>query len=177
MKAVGFVAAAMFVATVYLANWAIEEWGVVSVGFGLMAPAGVYFAGLAFTLRDIVHHTIGRVWVIVAILLGAGLAYWISDAVTIPGGVVSLAVASAIAFCASELADLSVYEPIRRKGWMPAVVASNAVGIVLDSLLFLWLAFGSLDFLKGQIVGKAWMTVAAVLLLAIWRTQRKPMPV
>ena len=38
-----------------------------------------------------------------------------------------------------------------------AVVASSAVGLVVDSIVFLWLAFGSLDFLAGQVVGKAWM--------------------
>ena len=39
----------------------------------------------------------------------------------------------------------------------------------LDSVLFLWLAFHSLDFLKGQLVGKAWMTAAFVLLLVPFR--------
>ena len=48
------------------------------------------------------------------------------------------------AFLVSELADLAVYEPIRKRGWLPAVVASNIVGICVDSALFLWLAFGSL---------------------------------
>ena len=33
------------------ANWAIERFGVVPVGFGLMAPAGVFFAGLCFEMR------------------------------------------------------------------------------------------------------------------------------
>ena len=92
-----------------------------------------YFAGLAFTLRDVVHRTLGRLAVVGAILAGAALSYTISPA---------FATASAVAFLVSELADLSVYEPLRARGWMPAVVASNVVGIVVDSLLFLWLAFG-----------------------------------
>ena len=37
-----------------------------------------------------------------------------------------------------------------------------AVGLVVDSLVFLWLAFGSLDFLAGQVIGKAWMVVLAL---------------
>jgi hypothetical protein len=40
-----------------------------------------------------------------------------------------------------------------------AVAASSFVGLIADSLLFLWLAFGTLDFLAGQIVGKAIMVV------------------
>jgi queuosine precursor transporter len=47
-----------------------------------------------------------------------------------------------------------------------AVTLSNTVGLLVDSVLFLWLAFGSLAFLPGQLVGKAWMTGLAILLLA-----------
>jgi uncharacterized PurR-regulated membrane protein YhhQ (DUF165 family) len=36
------------------------------------------------------------------------------------------------------------------------------VGLVADSVLFLWLAFGSLEFLAGQIVGKLLMVVLAL---------------
>jgi uncharacterized PurR-regulated membrane protein YhhQ (DUF165 family) len=60
-----------------------------------------------------------------------------------------------------------VYEPIRKQGWLPAVVASNAVSIVVDSALFLWLAFGSLAYFWGQVIGKAWVTVAAVAILLL----------
>lgn len=177
MKKVGFVATILFIATVWAANWAVTHYGVVSVGFGLVAPAGVYFAGLAFTLRDIIHRTLGRWVVIGAIIAGSVLAYFIEANAHIPGGVTSIAVASAIAFLFSETADLAVYEPIRKKGWLPAVVLSNIAGIVIDSALFLWLAFGSLAFFKGQVVGKAWMTVAAIVLLAVWHYSRPKEPV
>jgi uncharacterized PurR-regulated membrane protein YhhQ (DUF165 family) len=43
-----------------------------------------------------------------------------------------------------------------------AVLASSAVGLVADSILFLWLAFGSLNFVTGQIVGKAVMVLATL---------------
>lgn len=169
MRAFGVAALALYIGTVYAANYAVEHWGVVSVGFGLTAPAGVYFAGLAFTLRDVVHRSLGRQAVIVAIVAGGALSYWLSDAVTLPDGVVSLALASGLAFLLSEFADLAVYEPLRRKGWLPALLASNAVGIVIDSALFLWLAFGSLSFLQGQVVGKAWMTLAAIPVIVFLR--------
>jgi uncharacterized PurR-regulated membrane protein YhhQ (DUF165 family) len=161
----------MFVATVWAANWAITKWGTTPVGFGLTAPAGVWFAGLAFTLRDVTHRTLGRTAVVWAIAAGCLLAYLVDDKV-MAGGHVSIALASAIAFAFSEMSDMAVYEPIRRKGWLPAVVASNAVGIVVDSALFLWLAFGGLAFFWGQVVGKSWMTVAAIMVLAVLRPAR-----
>jgi uncharacterized PurR-regulated membrane protein YhhQ (DUF165 family) len=151
-----------YAGTVLGANWAVSRYGAVPVGLGLVAPAGVYFAGLAFTLRDLLHDVAGRWVVLVAIAAGAGL----SLAVTHPQ---RIAVASAAAFAASELADLAVYEPLRRRKWLLAVAASNVVGLVVDSALFLTLAFGSLAFLPGQAVGKAWITVLAVALLAAGR--------
>ena len=169
MKWIGAIAALAYVGTVWAANYAVQHWGIVPVGFGLHAPAGVYFVGLAFTLRDIVHRVYGR-WVVVgAIILGAALSYWVSHTTTIPGGHVNLAVASGLAFLLSETADLSVYEPLRKRGWLPAVVASNVVGLLIDSALFLWLYFGSLAFFWGQVVGKAWMTVLAIILLLALR--------
>jgi queuosine precursor transporter len=159
-RTIGLVTVCAYIATVFLANWAIETFGFVSVGFGLAAPAGVYFAGLAFTLRDITHDTLGRTWVLVAIVAGALLSTFVSP---------QFAVASGAAFLLSELFDFAVYAPLRARHWMGAVVASNIVGLVADSILFLWLAFGSLAFLQGQVVGKAWMTVLAIPVLLFWR--------
>ena len=169
MRYLGIISAAAFVATVWAANYALKHWGIVPVGFGLEAPAGVYAAGIAFTLRDIVHRSLGPFAVIGAIIVGAALSYWLGASASIPGGHVSIALASGTAFLLSELADLSVYEPIRQRGWLPAVLASNVVGLVVDSALFLILAFGSLGLLWGQIVGKAWMTLAAILVLMVLR--------
>lgn len=160
---------AAFVGCVYLTNWALERWGLVSVGFGLMAPAGVYFAGLTFGIRDALHEAGGRRWVVAAIVAGSGLSWWLSDAVSIPGGVTSIAVASGAAFLLSELADLAVYSPLRSRNWPLGVALSNAVGAVVDSALFLWLAFGSLDHMAGQIVGKVYMVLPAFALVAYVR--------
>jgi uncharacterized PurR-regulated membrane protein YhhQ (DUF165 family) len=161
---------ATFVGTVVAANWALNHYGLVPVGFGLEAPAGVYSAGLAFGLRDALHETGGRRWVFAAIATGAAVSYIVEDAVTIPGGLVPIAVASAAAFAVSELADLAVYTPLRERSWPTAVAASNIVGAVIDSALFLWLAFGALDHMAGQIVGKALMILPALLLM--WGVRR-----
>jgi hypothetical protein len=36
------------------------------------------------------------------------------------------------------------------------------VSLVVDSVIFLYLAFGSLEFLAGQVVGKAWMVLLSI---------------
>lgn len=147
---------ACYIATIFGANWAISTFGLVPVGFGLLAPAGVYFAGLAFTFRDLTQDSLGRRWTFAAILIGAGLSGFLSG---------PLAIASGLAFLVSETADLLVYTPLKEHHWLSAVALSNTVGLVIDSALFLMLAFGSLDFLAGQVVGKLEMTTLAVLVL------------
>jgi uncharacterized PurR-regulated membrane protein YhhQ (DUF165 family) len=160
MTRLGLAAFAFYIGTIFAANWLIEHVGIINVGFGLHAPAGVLMVGLAFTLRDIVQRTLGRDVVVVAIIVAAGLSWFVAPA---------FALASGVAFLVSETADFAVYTPLERRSWLGAVALSNTVGLVLDSVLFLWLAFGSLQFLAGQIVGKAYMTVLAVLLLAVVR--------
>lgn len=161
----GLIALAAFIGTIFAANWAIEHYGVVPVGFGLSAPAAVWFVGLAFTLREAIHETLGRRAVIGAVLVGAALSALVSP---------SFALASGVAFLVSELCDFAVYERIRERNWLAGVALSNTVGLVVDSVVFLWLAFRSFDFLAGQIVGKGWMTVAAIILLAAARGRVLP---
>jgi len=162
---------ALFVGTVYAANWAIIKFGFVSIGFGLTAPAGVYFAGLSFTLRDLLHVKGNRFWIISAIIVGAFLSGYLADAQR-------LALASGVAFLLSETADWLIYSPISKKNWLVAVLGSNTIGLILDSIIFLILAFGSLQYIEGQILGKAYMTLAAILILASIRfyikISRKP---
>lgn len=167
MKRLGVLAAAGYIGTIFVANWAVDRYGVVPVGFGLMAPAAVYLVGLAFTLRDLVQDHLGRLAVVVAVLVGGALSAVVSP---------HFAFASAVAFLVSELADFAVYTPLRDRHWLRAVALSNVVGLVLDSVLFLWLAFHSMEFLPGQIVGKLWMTALAVAVLAIVRIRREVAP-
>lgn len=153
-----------YIATIWLANWAIATFGVVPVAPGLLAPAGVFFAGLALGLRDLVQESLGRRWTVGAILVGAALSALVSPA---------FALASGTAFLFSETADFLVYTPLRDRHWVAAVVASNVVGDVVDSVLFLVLAFGSLDFLAGQLVGKWETVIPCVALMALWRARRR----
>lgn len=126
---------------------------------------------LAFGLRDALHERAGRGLVVAAIGVGALISYLIEDGVTIPGGHAVIAIASAVAFAISEVADLAIYEPpLRARSWPTAVAASNVAGALVDSALFLWLAFGSLDHLAGQVWGKTLMV--AVALPIVWLARR-----
>jgi uncharacterized PurR-regulated membrane protein YhhQ (DUF165 family) len=145
------------------ANWLIGNVGtscvpngpcVIPVAPGLTAPSGVVMIGLALVLRDLVQRRLGLVWASGAILGGAALSALLAPP--------SLVLASAVAFLVSEFADLAVYTPLQRRGLVLAVVASSIVGLVVDSAIFLQLAFGSLAFLPGQIVGKAWMVLLSI---------------
>ncbi|MFF2821406.1 VUT family protein [Kitasatospora cineracea] len=147
-----------YIATIPAANMAVTHFGAVPVGLGYLAPAGVYLVGIALLLRDLARETAGRWPVVAAVLFGAALSYWLASP--------ELATASAAAFVLSEGLDFMVYEPLRKRGLLTAMVASNLVGMIVDSLVFLSLAFGSLQFLPGQLLGKAWMTAAAVAVIA-----------
>lgn len=160
-----------FMATVPLANWLIQHVGafcvpngpcLIPVGFSLDAPSGVLVVGLAFVLRDLLQRTAGPAWAAAAIVCGAGLSLLIAPP--------ALAIASGAAFLVAEGLDMAVYTPLARRRFLLAVAASSLVGIAADSALFLWLAFGSLDYLPGQIVGKLWgVAIGAGLALALRR--------
>lgn len=166
-KIVGLISAVLFIGTIFAANYAIEEWGIVSVGLGLSAPAGVYFAGLAFILRDMVHITLGRLAVAVAILLGVICSYFVNP---------TFALASATAFLLSELVDFGIFNALITRGHIfLAILLSGFVGLVVDSIVFLELAFGNLDFLRGQIVGKTWMLLLTLPLFLLIRKYAKRM--
>ncbi len=152
-----------FIVTIPFANWMIGNVGTVCppnspclipVGPGLMAPSGVLMIGLALVLRDLVQRRLGKKWALIAIACGAVLSALIAPP--------ALVVASSAAFLISELVDFAVYTPLQERRLILAVFLSGIAGLVIDSLVFLQLAFGSLDFLTGQIVGKGWMIVLAL---------------
>jgi uncharacterized PurR-regulated membrane protein YhhQ (DUF165 family) len=167
---VGLIAFLAFLACVPAANFMIGHVGtlcvpggpcLIPVAPGLMAPSGVLLAGFALVLRDIVQRCLGRGWGLVAVLLGTAVSVLVADR--------DLVAASGVAFLLSELADFAVYTPLQRRGLMLAVVASAGVGLVVDSALFLALAFHSMKFLEGQIVGKIWAVLISLPLVHMLR--------
>jgi len=168
----GFVYLVLFGLSIPLANWLIGNVGtycvpggpcLIPVWPGITAPSGVLAIGAALVLRDLVQRRLGVKWALAAILAGGVLSGFVAPT--------ALIVASVVAFLLSELADLAVFTPLQRRGLVLAVAASSVVGVVVDSMIFLSLAFGSLEFLSGQIIGKTWAVVAALPLIHLVRNR------
>ncbi|MFF7750510.1 VUT family protein [Streptomyces sp. NPDC007971] len=159
-QVVGYLAAAAYMATIPAANITLHRYGIVSVGFGVKAPAAVFLAGPALVLRDLVQWALGRKAAIIALVFGVILSFVAADP--------AVALASAVAFAVSEAADMAVFSRLTPH-WVRAVFAGGVVGILLDSLLFLSIAFGSLDFLGGQIIGKIYGVLLGSLVVALRR--------
>lgn len=149
--------AAAFGACIVAANWTLNRWGMVPLlGVGPVVPAGVYWAGLSFGVRDALQERGGTRLAAAAIVVGAAVSWAIAP---------SFALASGAAFLLSELLDLAVYTPLRRRRWLTAVVASNVAGSVLDSLAFLWIAFGTTTGWVDLTIGKALMIAPGALIV------------
>lgn len=176
-----------FIASIWFANWLLTHWGTIRFPGGpwlipawpgaltpsgdpIYAPSGVIAIGLSFTLRDLVQRRLGVRVALIAIVIGAALSAAFDP---------TLALASGVAFLLAESLDLFVYTPLQRRNLVGAVVASNVVGMVVDSIVFLSIAFGSLAFLEGQVIGKAWMTLVAIPVIygiREWDRKRGMMP-
>jgi hypothetical protein len=157
VRQLGVMAFVVFLGLVPLANWMILHGGttcvphgpcLIPVAPGLMAPSGVLTVGLALVLRDVVQRCLGVTMGLLAIVIGTCVSLLVAPP--------ALVVASSVAFLLSEFADFVVYSPLQQRRLVVAVVASSCVGLVVDSLVFLWLAFESLDFLAGLVVAKFW---------------------
>lgn len=168
---------------------------------GMSIDAGTFIYPLTFTLRDMIHKTMGKQGARLMILVAAGFNllmagyFWLvsvlpPDMSVGPqaefGQVLAplwrLVFASIIAEVLAEMTDTEVYSfwvnrVTRRHQWS-RVLVSNAVSIPLDSLLFCWIAFGGL--FEGAVV---WSLVYSnslikfattlVSLPAIYLTKRK----
>ncbi|GAB3474358.1 hypothetical protein [Amycolatopsis cihanbeyliensis] len=74
---------------------------------------GALFAGLTFTVRDLLQDAVGARTTLLAIALGAALSGLVAEP--------RIALASAAAFAVSELVDLAVYIPLRDRSRLAAV--------------------------------------------------------
>lgn len=181
--------------------------------WGITLPAGSIMFALTFTLRDLIHKRLGREWARAAIVcaaifniaqavylawmasMGSPEFFGLADAWNAIFAIVpSITVASIIAEVCSELVDTEVYHfwyekmvDVRKLPQWTAVLASNAVALPLDSLIFGTLAFSvlpmvlggdvlpigaALELVAGQIVWKAAVTI--ISLPTIYAVKRKP---
>jgi uncharacterized integral membrane protein (TIGR00697 family) len=132
---------------------------------GFSMDAGTLVYPLTFTLRDLVHKVAGKKGARALILaagvinlLMAGLFWLVSrlpydpsagsqpDWNSVLAPVWRIVLASILAEVVAELIDTEIYQlwvsrVTQRFQWM-RVLASNAVSVPLDSLIFVWAAFG-----------------------------------
>ena|ERR1700694_1846170 len=156
------IAGACYIAAIVLANWMLRHIGTpgidgnhfAPVGFGLMAPSGVYAAAVAFPARDVVQRSAGRTAGIIAIAIGAAISWFVASP--------SLAIASGLTFLVSESIDFAVFAALWRRWFVVAVIASGIASVIVDSCLFLTLVGIPWPVaLAGQIVGKTWIVLAS----------------
>ncbi len=171
----------------------VEMWGVA-------LPAGSLMFAFTFTLRDVLHKRLGKRWaqaaIVASVIFNLVQALYLALMARIPSpvwfanaepwGVIfalvpSITFASILAELTSQLIDTEVYEFWRtRLARLPQwtrVVASNAVSLPVDSLVFGVLAFtvfprlfggdilpvsAAMQVVGGQIVWKAIVTVVSM---------------
>lgn len=134
---------------------------------GMSIDAGTFIYPLTFTLRDMVHKTMGKKGAQLMIVTAAGfnllmaLYFWVISILPPDLGVGAqaefgqvlaplwrLVFASIVAEVIAELTDTEIYSMWKKKvtsrhQWS-RVLVSNAVSIPLDSFIFCWIAFGGL---------------------------------
>lgn len=151
-----------YVLSIVAANWMTATLGLIPIGLGLAVTAGTFAAGFALIGRDGVQVTSGKAWALASILFGSVLSVVTSSP--------AIALASGIAFLASELVDFAVFTPLRSRNLPTAVVVSSVVSAPVDTVLFLHLAgFGvTWQAVLGQFIVKT----AIALLAAAWIARR-----
>ena len=163
--ATGGLCATGLIASVITANWLTTRYGFIPIGLGQQATAGTLAAGFALALRDGVQDTLGKLGTLAVILAACAVSYLIAAP--------AIAIASAVAFLVAELCDFAVYTPLRRRSrlgdrrWAGAVTASGVVGAVVDTVVFLGLAFGwaaVAPAIIGQLLGKLWATLMYLII-------------
>lgn len=146
--------AAIYLAAIVAANVLTERFGLIPVGFGMVATAGTFAAAVVLISRNLSQDRLGRGGVAALMLAGAVLSWWLASP--------ELAVASAAAFAVSESTDMAVYTPLRSRGRSRAVAVASTAGAVIDTVLFLWLAgFPIREALAGQLFVKVGMALLA----------------
>jgi queuosine precursor transporter len=120
-----------YLASILLANVIVNTFGIVTV-LGITFPAGAPLIGMTFTLRDMVQRRWGKLhcwwWMLAASLITVMFNP-------------TLAYASFAAFLVAEGLDWAVYTLVPGS-FVKRALLSNLVGLPLDSILFVALAFG-----------------------------------
>ncbi|MFH1010567.1 MAG: queuosine precursor transporter [bacterium] len=158
----------------------------------IVVPAAIFLYAFTFTLLDVLHRELGYKGLRTVIWAGFAanvlLAFYTWFAVSLPaarfypnaeayasvlGSTPRIVVASLLAYLASSFADREIYHWVvfrwGAKPWL-RVVTSNAVSTLVDSVLFISIAFVGVFPITGLIVGQyvIKMAVAVVSLPLVY---------
>lgn len=128
-------------ATVVLYLGAIIAANLLATHYGPKATPYIAFVliGADLTSRDTLQDAWGNRWVrMAALIVVGGLLSYLLNA---DAG--KIAVGSTVAFTCAAIVDTAIYTALKdRTDWKTRVTASNIVAAAVDSVLFLWIAFG-----------------------------------
>lgn len=154
----------LYLTAIVAANSTIAHFGPASA-----ILVAFFFIGFDLLMRDHLHERwLDRgLWFRMLALIAAGGA--LSYAMN--ADAVSIAVASSAAFILAGIADAATYHALRRTPWMVRSNASNAPAAVVDSVVFVALAFGGFlwPIILGQILAKVAGGLLWSFLLRPWR--------
>ncbi|MFQ5954956.1 MAG: VUT family protein [Kiloniellales bacterium] len=123
--------AAIVAASNFLVQFPINDW----------LTWGAFAYPVAFLVTDLTNRTFGpalaRRVVYVGFAFGVVLSIWLAT--------LRIAVASGTAFLLSQLADVYVFDRLRRLPWWQAPLISSILASILDTALFFSLAFAGTD--------------------------------
>jgi uncharacterized integral membrane protein (TIGR00697 family) len=171
----------------------------VAVG-SLVVPAAVFIYAITFTLVDLINEKLGKIRarqvVYTAFAANLLLAGYIQLAVSLPaasfysgeqqeafaavlGSTPRIVLASLVAYLMASLIDVEVFAWWRRRigGFRWArVLASNAVSTLVDSMVFIsvafWGVFPLLPLIQGQYIVKMGVTAVSLPLIYLVRAMR-----
>lgn len=146
------------IGVIVLSNWAVQfpinDW----------LTWGAFTYPVVFLVTDLTNRALGpksaRMVAWIGFPIAVGLSIWLAD--------YRIAIASGSAFLASQMLDIAVFNHWRRQAWWKAPLLGSAIGSVLDTAIFFFIAFFGvsdvnwLQLAAGDLATK-WL-MAAVLL-------------
>ena len=162
---------------------------ITSLKIGLVAgyavDMGTFIYPITFTLRDLVHKTLGKrnaqALIVMAAVINLFMAAYLAWAASVPsdpawglgaefsailGPLWRIVIASILAELVSELIDTEVYHwfvtRITEKYQWARVLLSNSISVPIDNLIFAVGAFGALPFLQDHFLTLPWVVVGEI---------------
>lgn len=161
-----FTNAGIYILATLLANYT-AAWFIPFPIFGQVA-VGTFIFGLTFTQRDRLHSA-GRQWIYATIMVAALANILMSALLAVPFRII---VASFLAIVLAETADTEIYQKLLPHPWLVRVAGSNAVSILLDTLLFTTIAFAGVlphAEITSLLFGETITKYVIGILFALWR--------